>query len=96
MAQTCQVVPTVLSRFALLACAALVLWLGACTKSRSPSVGGEANWLRPCSADQPCAVGSCLCGVCTQACELLAGCSGDFAGICADSSGTLGALLCEH
>ncbi|HMI94111.1 MAG TPA: hypothetical protein VK509_22210 [Polyangiales bacterium] len=79
--------------------AALVLVLlpalAACSKSRSPSVGGETNWLLRCSEDKPCELGSCRCGVCTQACDDDESCDRDFEGTCTDTDDGAGALLCQ-
>ena len=74
---------------------AAALALGpACSKSRSPSVGGETNWLVRCSSDEPCESGSCLCGVCTRECNTDSACSGDFAGSCTGTDEGAGELLC--
>jgi hypothetical protein len=37
-------------------------------------VGGETNWLVSCTTDADCAVGSCLCNVCTVECRGGDGC----------------------
>lgn len=63
-----------------------LLLLASCAKTERPSVGGETNWLVRCSADEPCATGSCLCGVCTRTCGDDAACGGDFAGVCVDAA----------
>jgi len=85
-------------RLRILAGGALVIALliapTACSKSRSPSVGGETNWLLQCSADEPCETGSCLCGVCTVACDDDARCAGDFEGSCTATDDGAGAQLC--
>ena len=78
----------------ILACTVLALAPAACSKSRSPSVGGETNWLVRCSDDAPCELGSCLCGVCSQPCDESAVCGGDFAGSCTSSKVGVGATLC--
>ena len=83
--------------FAILLCTAAALALGpACSKSRSPSVGGETNWLVRCSSDEPCEIGSCLCGVCTRECSTDSACSGHFAGSCTGTDEGAGELLCTH
>ena len=63
--------------------------------TNEPSHGGETNWLRACSGDTDCAVGSCLCGVCTTACEGAGDCDGAFAGSCIDADSRIGALACD-
>lgn len=78
----------------ILACTVLALTPAACSKSRSPSVGGETNWLVRCNASAPCATGSCLCGVCSEACDDSMVCTGDFAGSCTSSRVGVGEALC--
>src|ERR1043165_3660709 len=47
-----------------------LLWIAACTSGRPPeSYGGETHWLSGCGSDGECGAGSCLCGVCTDACD---------------------------
>jgi hypothetical protein len=43
----------------------------ACAQTHgSPELGTNTNWLKPCATDSECSGGtSCLCGVCTLACD---------------------------
>lgn len=71
--------------------------LGACAQSE-PSTslhGGETNWLKVCDSDDACDEGSCLCGVCTTACEAASECSGSFAGSCVAAASAAASELCE-
>lgn len=56
--------------------------LSACGARSVTEVGGETNWLVLCADDGDCDQGSCLCGVCTQACGVADDCTGAFAGSC--------------
>ena len=47
---------------------------GCNTDHPEQSAGTETHWLRQCSADEDCDIGSCLCGVCTFACTERADC----------------------
>lgn len=51
----------------LLACASAALF--ACgNRTHENGVGGETNWLRACDVDSECALGSCVCGLCSEGC----------------------------
>jgi hypothetical protein len=51
----------------------------------------EPSWLVPCAASSECAIGECLCGVCTEPCAADVGdCSGAPAGASCFASGSVG------
>ena len=68
------------------------LWLlAACAKDPAPAAsGGETNWLAICDDTTDCERGSCICGVCTQACATPAACEGAFEGACAAADSRIG------
>ena len=45
-------------------------------------VGGETNWLSTCEEDSDCSVGSCLCGICTRACDSPSSCNSIDGAVC--------------
>lgn len=71
----------------------VILALGASCQepSSGPVAGGETNWLGPCQTTSECGAGvSCVCGVCTHACEDAGDCGAD--GVCVPAaSGSLAA-----
>ncbi len=42
--------------------------VAACADTSGGGGESETNWLKTCTTDADCTVGSCLCGVCTKAC----------------------------
>jgi hypothetical protein len=55
---------------------------------------GEPSWLVPCSASRECAIGECVCGVCTEPCAA-GDCSGAPAGAACFAAGSVGhAAVC--
>lgn len=69
-------------------------WVAACGRTREGGEGSETHWLSPCSSSSDCALGECLCGVCTRSCSTVRDCphplevclAGDAAGTeCAQS-----------
>ncbi len=42
---------------------------GATDSSGGDGLGGETNWLEPCTSDDECVVGECICGACTAECD---------------------------
>jgi len=76
---------------------ALVLGaVGACNGRTEAHGGSETNWLAMCDGDSDCAVGHCLCGVCTATCDDAAGCpSGSGLDECAGSDSAAVGKLCS-
>ncbi len=57
----------------------------------------ERPWFASCRVDADCAQGSCLCGICSRACEAAASCSGVSRGlgsVCAEPGSELQATYC--
>jgi len=76
---------------------ALVLGaVGACNGRTSTSGGSETNWFVSCKSDADCTVGSCLCGVCTAACDDATSCPwGSGLDTCADNASAAVDKLCS-
>src|SRR5688572_2255101 len=55
--------------------AALAFPLGCETEAGEPSTGSESHFLRSCNDDSECEELSCLCGVCSIACDGAAACA---------------------
>lgn len=51
----------------LLSCIVIGVAIG-CANSGGVGGDSETNWLKMCTTDGECTVGSCLCGVCTTSC----------------------------
>lgn len=65
-----------------------------CNQSPVARTGSETNWLTACSSD-PCAYGSCVCGVCSVACASDSDCKGaPGPARCATASGDEDASAC--
>jgi hypothetical protein len=76
--------------------ATLAVALVACAETvPEQSVGGETNWLVPCTHEGDCSQGRCLCGVCTVDCETSSACASEFAGECISVQSDVGASLCD-
>lgn len=71
----------------------LSLVMTACGAKSHPQVGGETNWLARCSVDAECGQGSCLCGMCTNACESASDC-GEADAICESAAIEGGGMAC--
>jgi hypothetical protein len=70
---------------ALLVLMFLALLPGCESDTGAPSTNSQTHWLRSCEADADCEDAlSCLCGVCTRACEATEACAGlDGEAVCA-------------
>jgi len=53
-------------------------------------------WLTVCGDDGECVEGSCICGVCTKACEHAIDCADGFQGSCVPSSSEAGRVQCRE
>ncbi len=74
-----------------LACLAVLALLAFGCEPSGPQTDSQTNWLKNCQADAQCAGLSCICGVCTRACNDTANCS-DLAGsqcLPADAAGSI-------
>lgn len=58
------------------ALASVLLAALACNGMVAPSVGSETNWVGKCTRDEDCATLSCVCGLCTRACDATTACPG--------------------
>jgi hypothetical protein len=68
---------------------------GACSTQASSGKGSETSWLSSCASDDDCAVGQCVCGVCTTPCSANSDCpGGSDPGTCAVSGSTGFSTLC--
>lgn len=47
----------------------LVVGCVSCKSGEGPVLGGETNWLAWCKSDAECDSGTCVCGVCSTACD---------------------------
>jgi hypothetical protein len=65
----------------------------ACNGETTETVGSETNWLDPCTADDDCSEGRCLCGVCSKECTEVAGCDDDTM-LCASNQSLAHGKLC--
>ncbi len=54
--------------------AANVFTFGCKSSANQDPTGGETHWLQLCADDDGCSEGECLCGVCSQPCEVTSDC----------------------
>jgi glucuronoarabinoxylan endo-1,4-beta-xylanase len=74
---------------------ALAFFLGACEpEPAGPQGDSQTNWLISCRSDADCGALSCLCGVCTLACDEDSACAGASGSSCVPTSETGVAALC--
>lgn len=60
----------------------LVLFGTVACEDPEPVLGGETNWLRQCTVDADCELGSCICGACSASCEAQGACDGLSGAVC--------------
>lgn len=79
----------------------LSLWCAVCLPSltacgaRSQKVGGETSWLKDCKTNSDCGQGSCLCNVCTRACDNAADCQEVNRSVCVEPEQDLVGAACQ-
>jgi hypothetical protein len=84
-----------ISRSFALTLASLALHAGCSSRTVDGHTGGETNWLATCSDGTGCTGGAtCLCGVCTVACDADAACSTVAGSACAKKGSDAFAAAC--